>query len=30
MRYLVALGRVFYSLIFVAGGLGHFSHQEIA
>src|SRR6266436_2690410 len=30
MRYLVALGRVFYSLIFIAGGLGHFSHQEIA
>ena len=30
MCYLVALGRVFYSLIFIAGGLGHFSHQEIA
>jgi len=30
MRYLVALGRVFYSLIFIAGGHGHFSHREIA
>jgi putative oxidoreductase len=30
MRYLVALGRLFYSLIFIAAGLGHFSHQEIA
>jgi len=30
MRYLVALGRFFYSSIFIAGGLGHFSHQEIA
>ena len=30
MRYLVALERVFYSLIFIAGGPGHFSHQEIA
>jgi len=30
MRYLVALGRLFYSLIFVAAGFGHFTHQEIA
>ena len=30
MRYLVALGRLFYSLIFVVAGFGHFSHQEIA
>ena len=30
MRYLVALGRLFYSLIFIAGGLGHFFHPEIA
>ncbi len=30
MRYLVALGRVFYSSIFIAGGLGYVSHQEIA
>jgi len=30
MRYVVALGRLFYSLIFIAAGLGHFSHQEIA
>jgi putative oxidoreductase len=30
MRYLVVLGRLFYSLIFVVGGLAHFSHQEIA
>jgi putative oxidoreductase len=29
MRYLVALGRLFYSLIFVVAGFGHFSHQEI-
>jgi hypothetical protein len=26
----VALGRLFYSLIFIAGGLGHFSPQQIA
>ena len=30
MRYLVALGRLFYSLIFVVAGFGHFTHQEIA
>ena len=30
MRYLVALGRSFYSLIFVVAGFGHFTHQEIA
>ena len=30
MRYLVALRRLFYSLIFVVAGFGHFSHQEIA
>jgi uncharacterized membrane protein YphA (DoxX/SURF4 family) len=30
MRYLVALGRLFYSLIFVLAGFGHFAHQEIA
>jgi len=30
MRYLVALGRCFYSLIFVVAGFGHFTHQEIA
>ena len=30
MRYLVALGRLLYSLIFVVAGLGHFTHQEIA
>jgi putative oxidoreductase len=30
MRYLVALGRLFYSLIFVLAGFGHFTHQEIA
>lgn len=30
MRYLVALGRLLYSLIFVLAGLGHFTHQEIA
>jgi putative oxidoreductase len=30
MRYLVALGRLFFSLIFVVAGFGHFTHQEIA
>jgi putative oxidoreductase len=30
VRYLVALGRLLYSLIFVVAGLGHFTHQEIA
>ena len=30
MRYLVALGRLFYSLIFVVAGFGHFTRQEIA
>lgn len=30
MRYLVALGRLLYSLIFVVAGFGHFTHQEIA
>jgi putative oxidoreductase len=30
MRYLVAVGRLFYSLIFVVAGFGHFTHQEIA
>jgi putative oxidoreductase len=30
MRYLVALGRLFYSLIFLLAGFGHFTHQEIA
>jgi putative oxidoreductase len=30
MRNLVALGRLFYSLIFVVAGFGHFTHQEIA
>ena len=30
MRYLVVLGRLFYSLIFVVAGFGHFTHQEIA
>jgi len=30
MRYLVALGRLFYALIFVVAGFGHFTHQEIA
>lgn len=30
MRYLVALGRLFYSLIFVVAGFGHFTHPEIA
>jgi putative oxidoreductase len=30
MRYVVALGRLFYSLIFVVAGFGHFTHQEIA
>jgi putative oxidoreductase len=30
MRYLVALGRLFYSLIFVVAGFGHFTHAEIA
>jgi putative oxidoreductase len=30
MRYLVALGRLFYSLIFVVAGFGHFTQQEIA
>jgi len=30
MRYLIALGRLFYSLIFVVAGFGHFTHQEIA
>jgi putative oxidoreductase len=30
VRYLVALGRLLYSLIFVVAGFGHFSHQEIA
>ncbi len=30
MRYLVALGRLFYSLIFVVAGFGHFTHQEVA
>ena len=30
MRYLVALGRLFYSLIFIVAGFGHFTHQEIA
>jgi len=30
MRYLVALGRLFYSLIFVVAGFGHLTHQEIA
>ena len=30
MRYLVAMGRLFYSLIFVVAGFGHFTHQEIA
>jgi putative oxidoreductase len=30
VRYLVALGRLLYSLIFVLAGLGHFTHQEIA
>ena len=30
MRYFVALGRLFYSLIFVLAGFGHFTHQEIA
>jgi len=30
MRYLVALGRLFYSLIFVVAGFGHFTHHEIA
>ena len=30
MRYLVALGRLFYALIFVVAGFGHFTRQEIA
>src|SRR5260370_35086032 len=30
MRYLVAMGRFFYSLIFIFAGLFHFFHQEIA
>jgi putative oxidoreductase len=30
MRYLVGLAHLFYSLIFVVAGFGHFSHQEIA
>ena len=30
MRYLVALGRLFYALIFVVARFGHFTHQEIA
>jgi putative oxidoreductase len=30
MCYLVPLGRLFYSLIFVVAGFGHFSHQKIA
>jgi putative oxidoreductase len=30
MRYLGAMGRLFYSLIFVVAGFGHFTHQEIA
>jgi len=30
MRYLVVLGRLFYSLIFVVAGFGHFTHPEIA
>jgi putative oxidoreductase len=30
VRYLVALGRLLYSLIFVLAGLGHFTRQEIA
>ncbi len=30
MRYVVALGRLFYSLIFIVAGLFHFSHQDIA
>jgi putative oxidoreductase len=29
MRYLVALGRLFYSLIFIVAGFGHFTHLEI-
>ena len=30
MRYLVLLGRLFYSTIFIVAGFGHFTHQEIA
>ena len=30
MRYLVVLGRLLYSLIFVVAGFGHFTHPEIA
>jgi uncharacterized membrane protein YphA (DoxX/SURF4 family) len=30
MRYLVPLGRLFYALIFVVAGFGHFTHQEMA